>query len=350
MDTLRDNNATPPDRLNEDWRFGRPHVHAQKLLSLLEERPGNEGDMALEAVGSLGSITIGGMEQQSELFAPIGSGYIAQKALAKAAESLQLSLNGEMDAEHPFVIRCEARGFYISCLNITIEPGTHAHIVERHVHSAESTLLCLRRYVVQPGAALTLELREEGSGSSRALNISHLDCRGNSRLSHITTHHGHVWAREETTATLTAQNDGAPDILLLSANHLQDEEWLDQRTRQLHLSPGAKSRLLYKNVLDEHATAIFGGNIRVEPGAHDTDAYLSNLNMMLSEHATVHSLPGLEILADRVRCSHGSATAPMDPEQLFYLLSRGISAPIARTLLATGFLADVWEKFSPTHA
>ena len=350
MDTLRDNNATPPDRLNEDWRFGRPHVHAEELLRLLAECPGDAGAVALEPSGALGNITIGTTEQDSADFAPTGSGYLVQQALAKATECLTLSLAGDMDAEHPFIIRCEARGFYIFCLNIIVEPGVQAHIVEQHVHSGESTLLCLRRYTVMPGASLTLELREEGNGNSRAMNISHLNCLGESRLRHLTTHRGHTWAREETTASISAQDGGAPELLLLSANHLQGEQWLDQRTRQLHLSPGAKSRLLYKNVVDDRATAIFGGNIRVEPGAHETDAYLSNLNMMLSEQGTVHSLPGLEILADRVRCSHGSATAPMDSEQLFYLLARGIDEATARSMLAEGFLADVWEKFSPTNA
>lgn len=344
MDTLRDNNATPPDRLNEDWRFGRPHVHAQELMQLLAERPGDEGDIAIEAAHSIGNLTIGGSsEQPAAAWAPIGSGYLVQQALAKTTERLELSLAGQMDS--PFVIRCEARGFYTPCLSITIEPGSRAHIVERHVHSSGSALLCLRRYTVMPGASLTLELIEEGCGDSRAMNISCLDCRGECRVRQLTTHRDHAWAREETTAVLTAQAAAAPELLLLSANHLRGEQWLDQRTRQLHMSPGGKSQLLYKNVLDEHATAIFGGNIRVEPAAHETDAYLSNLNLMLSEHATMHSLPGLEILADRVRCSHGSATAPMDPDRLFYLRSRGIDAPTARTILAEGFLADVRSKF-----
>ena len=350
MDTLRDNNATPPDRLNEDWRFGRPHRHAEELLKLLAERAGDEGDISIQASGSIGNLCIGGTQQEAAEYAPIGSGYLVQKALEKSTERLELSLAGEMDPEHPFIIRCEVRGLYIPTLCITIEPGTHAHILEQHVHSGDSALLCLRRYTVMPGASLTLELQEQGCGGSRAMNVTHLDCRGACRLRHLTTHTNHAWAREETTATLRAENDAAPELLLLSANRLQSHQWLDQRTLQRHLSPGAKSRLLYKNVLDEQATAIFGGNIRVEPAAHDTDAYLSNLNLMLSESCTMHSMPGLEILADRVRCSHGSATAPMDPEQLFYLLSRGIDEPAARTLLANGFLANVRDQFQDEKA
>ena len=107
----------------------------------------------------------------------------------------------------------------------------------------------------------------------------------------------------------------------------------------------ATSNLLYKNVLDGNATATFAGNIYVAPGAHNTDAYQSNRNLLLSEDATVNSLPGLEILADKVRCSHGSASAPVNEEQLFYLLSRGISREAAISLLSHGFIKDAIEKY-----
>lgn len=342
METLRNTADTPPDRLNEDWRFGHPHAYASELLSLLETRTGDEGELVMEPTAALGNISLGDAGLQAADFCSIGSGYLVKQALQAQADSMALSICGSNSAENPFIIRCESRGFFVPKLHVVIESGAHVHMVETHSHQAGSALLCLRRYRVMPGASLSLELREEGSGDSRTLNISHIICHGNSRVRHISTHSAHAWAREETTAELT---DRDSELLLFSANHLKGSQWLDQRTAQRHTSPGAKSRLLYKNVLDDGATAIFGGNIRVESAAHDTDAYLSNLNMMLSESATMHSMPGLEILADRVRCSHGSATAPMDPEQLFYLLSRGISAPSARTLLANGFLANVWEQF-----
>ena len=347
METQRNNADTPPDRLNEDWRYGRPHAYAAELLALLADRPGDEGDLTLEATAALGNIALGGISLRAEDFGAIGSEYIAKQALQKKADSMELSICGSNTAESPFVIQCIAKGFFVPKLSIVIETGAHVHIEETHRHSAGSTLLCLRHYSVMPGASLSLTLREEGCGDSRAMNITRICCSGDCKVRQISVHSNHAWAREETSAELTGRD---AELLLLSANHLQGTQWLDQRTVQHHTTPGAKSRLLYKNVLDDQATAIFGGNIRVETGAHDTDAYLSNLNMMLSEQATMHSLPGLEILADRVRCSHGSATAPMDAEQLFYLLSRGIPDPAARTLLANGFLANVWEQFSSTHA
>ena len=348
METIRDNAAYPPDRLNEDWRFGRPHEHAKRLLALINEQNGLAGELTTDNQAESAAITLNTTGATSDDFASIGSEYLVQQALNKKGYSICLNLSTSSSAEKPFLIRCEAKGFMLASMIIVVEPGVSAHIVEEHAHYGDSVLMCLRQYTVMPGASLTLELREKGSGKSSALNITRLNCVGNAQARCISTHKDHIWAREETSAELTPQGEDAPELLLLSANHLTGTQWLDQRTRQLHTGPGGRSRLLYKNVVDERATAIFGGNIRVEPGAHDTDAYLSNLNMTLSERSTVHSLPGLEILADRVRCSHGSATAPMDEEQLFYLLSRGIGNATARGMLAEGFLADVWHKFRST--
>lgn len=336
MDTLYNNADTPPDRLNEDWRYGQPHVHARELLHLLETQPGDAGTLSIAS--EAGRLSLEAAAPSWQQLASIGSSYIVRKALSQTAQSMVLHLSGS--SEQALTLRCESHGLFLPCISVVVEPGVHARIVEEYTHHDNSMLLCLRRYEVKPGASLSLELRETGSGNSRAMHITHLLCGG--KLRQISTHEQHAWAREEITAELTAPE---AELLLLSANRLQGSQVLDQRTLQRHLTPGAKSRLLFKNVVDDHATAIFGGNIRVETGAHETDAYLSNLNMMLSEQAAVHSLPGLEILADRVRCSHGSATAPMDPEQLFYLLSRGINEAAARTLLAEGFLANVWEQF-----
>jgi hypothetical protein len=100
--------------------------------------------------------------------------------------------------------------------------------------------------------------------------------------------------------------------------------------------------LLYKNALDDRARTTFGGLIRVEPHAHFTDAYQKVRNLLLSDDAEANSMPGLEILADNVRCTHGATSGQIDEDELFYLRTRGIpdeekfAAPSAS--LVTGFL------------
>ena len=99
---------------------------------------------------------------------------------------------------------------------------------------------------------------------------------------------------------------------------------------QDHRKPDTASDLLYKNSLDDQARTIFAGLIRVEPDSHRTDAYQKVRNLLLSDDAEANSMPGLEILADEVRCTHGATSGQMDEEELFYMLSRGIDPLTAR--------------------
>jgi Fe-S cluster assembly protein SufD len=118
----------------------------------------------------------------------------------------------------------------------------------------------------------------------------------------------------------------------------------DQRTLQTHIAPNTTSNLLYKNALLDTAKTIFSGLIIVEPDAQKTDAYQKNRNLMLSDEAEAHSLPGLEIQANDVKCSHGSTSARIDAEQEFYLQARGIAPAAARRLLVTAFFEEVLNK------
>ncbi|MEJ1972946.1 MAG: selenium-binding protein SBP56-related protein [Lacunisphaera sp.] len=110
--------------------------------------------------------------------------------------------------------------------------------------------------------------------------------------------------------------------------------------RRLHTT----SNLLYKNALLDTAKTIFSGLIVVDPDAQKTDAYQSNRNLMLSDEAEANSLPGLEIQANDVRCTHGATSARIDAEQEFYLQTRGIAPQQAQELLVFGFFEEVLSK------
>ncbi|HEY5036365.1 MAG TPA: SufD family Fe-S cluster assembly protein, partial [Chthoniobacterales bacterium] len=109
-------------------------------------------------------------------------------------------------------------------------------------------------------------------------------------------------------------------------------------------SPHTYSDLLFKNALNDRARTIFGGLIRVEPHAHFTDAYQKVRNLLLSDEAEANSMPGLEILADNVKCSHGATSGQLDEDEMFYLLARGISKAVAQQLLVGGFLNEVFDR------
>ncbi len=118
----------------------------------------------------------------------------------------------------------------------------------------------------------------------------------------------------------------------------------DTHSRIDHARPHCSSRELYKGILDEQGRGVFSGLVIVRPGAQKTDAWQMNRNLLLSKEALVHSTPQLEILADDVKCKHGSTTGQLDPAALFYLRSRGIGEAEARGLLTWAFASEVLQK------
>ena len=132
------------------------------------------------------------------------------------------------------------------------------------------------------------------------------------------------------------------ELYALTLSHLDQE--IDQRTRQTHRAPHARSNLLFKNALLDSSKTIFSGLIKVDKAAQRTDAYQTNRNLLLSPKAEANSLPGLEILANDVKCSHGATTGQLDENQLFYFLARGIGKRTAQKLLIFGFFEEVLDK------
>ena len=119
---------------------------------------------------------------------------------------------------------------------------------------------------------------------------------------------------------------------------------IDQRTLQSHCAPNSRSNLLFKNALSDSSRTIFSGLIKVDKSAQQTDAYQTNRNLLLSSNAEANALPGLEILANDVKCSHGATTGKIDDEQLYYLRTRGIRKPLAKQLLVFGFFEEIINK------
>ena len=96
--------------------------------------------------------------------------------------------------------------------------------------------------------------------------------------------------------------------------------------------------------LRDSAATVWRGMIRVEEGAQKTNAYQENRNLLLSKTATANSIPGLEILANDVRCTHGATLSQVDREQLFYLMARGLPRSEAERLIVRGFFQDVLDR------
>ena len=157
----------------------------------------------------------------------------------------------------------------------------------------------------------------------------------------LNLHLGSRYSRFESLSRLIGEG-GRSDLLAVAV--AKGEQEFDARTLQDHVSPHTASDLLYKNALDDRARTIFGGLIRVEPHAHFTDAYQKVRNLLLSDDAEANSMPGLEILADNVRCTHG-ATSGQDRRRRAFLSSQPRhSRPVAQRLIVTGFLDEVVQR------
>ena len=122
------------------------------------------------------------------------------------------------------------------------------------------------------------------------------------------------------------------------------EQRLDYDTFQEHIAPNTTSDFAFKGVLRDTASAVWRGMIRVEKGAQKTNAYQENRNLLLSKTAHADSIPGLEILANDVRCTHGATLSQVDREQLFYAMARGLSRQEAERLIVRGFFQDVLDR------
>jgi len=121
---------------------------------------------------------------------------------------------------------------------------------------------------------------------------------------------------------------------------------LDYDTTQEHAAPNTNSDLAFRGVLAAGATAVWRGMIRVDPGAQQTDAFQESRNLLLSTEAHADAIPGLEIEADDVRCTHAAAIAQIDRDQLFYLTSRGLGPAEAKSLIIEGFLESLVERLA----
>jgi len=119
---------------------------------------------------------------------------------------------------------------------------------------------------------------------------------------------------------------------------------LDHDTQQNHLAPHTTSDLLFKGALKGKSRSVWQGMIYVAPGAQKTDGYQANRNLVLDDQARADSIPGLEILADDVRCTHGATVGKLEAEPLFYLKSRGIPQREAEQLVVEGFFDPIMQR------
>jgi len=227
---------------------------------------------------------------------------------------------------------------------VVAEEGAKVSVVD-HFQSINdsdaSWVLSVNDLSAAKGAQLKYVALQDLNLQSRAIQINTTSVGAAANARSFIMNTGCTWARQENLSRLEGE-EARSDMLSLNLPH-GDQEF-DQRTFQHHVSRGAYSDLLYKNTLFDQTKTVFAGLIFVDEGAHDTDAYQTCRNLMMSNEAEAHSMPGLEINADQVKCSHGSTSAKVSDEEIFYLQARGIDAESACRMIAHGFSTEVIER------
>ena len=145
------------------------------------------------------------------------------------------------------------------------------------------------------------------------------------------------------TETLLAGEGSHAKVTGAYAPHARQH--VDFHTLQEHGAANTTSDLAFRGILADRSSAVWRGMIKVDPGAQQTDAFQECRNLLLSKKAHADAIPGLEILANDVRCTHAAAIAQIDPEQVFYLNSRGLDDAASKRLVIEGFMAELIERF-----
>ena len=192
-----------------------------------------------------------------------------------------------------------------------------------------------------PGAGV---FRKVVQNWNEVMHSHQIDCTHAGRDAQVTTVAVNLGGKRARFESAVRIHGSAAKVNLYGLTVADNRQEFDQRTFQEHNAPGAFSDLLYKNALLDGARTIFSGMIRVAPDGQQTDAYQTNRNLLLSGDAEANSLPGLEIEANDVKCSHGATTAQIDESELFYFLARGIHRETAKELLVFGFFEEIIEK------
>lgn len=193
-----------------------------------------------------------------------------------------------------------------------------------------------------PGSRLQYKSIQNWGPQTLAFHLNHTQAERDATMKTIAVNLGSAHLRHEQHTRLIGPGAGV-DMFSLSV--ARGEQEIDQRTLQTHQAPHGRSNLLFKNALFDEAKTIFSGLIAVDPIAQKTDAYQSNRNLLLSGKAEANSLPGLEIRANDVRCTHGATASQLDSNELFYMLSRGIPHDKAAELMVFGFFEEIIDRF-----
>ena len=228
---------------------------------------------------------------------------------------------------------------------IVLEEGAEAEVWEQYLSAdgeSETLFNTVVELVVGQNAKLRYVCGQDLNEKSWIFGAQRAEVQRDGRLDWVAVGFGSARGRVRMETKLAGE--GA-EGKVTGAYAPHKRQHVDFDTTQEHAAPNTVSDLAFRGILSDRSTAVWRGMIKVDPGAQQTDAFQECRNLLLSKRAHADAIPGLEILANDVRCTHAAAIAQIDKEQLFYLRSRGLPEPQAQRLVIEGFMAELVERF-----
>ena len=285
-----------------------------------------------------------------------------------------LNRNSANNSTNPFILL--NRAFVTGGYYIEISPN---HVEEKPLHilniisHENNDIQQHQQNLIKIGENSQISIIEENINLMKKglfkNSIYNIQVAENSTLSHIFLHQNHTKSKDLNHIFVEQQNDSSYKSYLINIGGdlirndinvqidgencstdisglslLSGKDHIENYTIVSHNKPNSNSQQLFKYILDESSEGVFNGLVTVQPDAQKTDSQQTNKNILLSKKTLMNSNPQLEIYADDVKCSHGSATGELDEAAIFYLRSRGIDLMSAKSLLIEGFAKEVIDK------
>jgi Fe-S cluster assembly protein SufD len=228
---------------------------------------------------------------------------------------------------------------------IVLEEGAEAEVWEQYLSGddeSETLFNTVVELVVGQNARLRYVCAQDLNEKSWIFGAQRAEVARDGSLDWVVVGFGGANGRVRT-ETLLAGEGAQGKVTGAYAPH--GRQHVDFDTTQEHGAPNTTSDLAFRGIIADRSHAVWRGVIKVDPGAQQTDAFQECRNLLLSKRAHADAIPGLEILANDVRCTHAAAIAQIDKEQLFYLRARGLGEPIAQRLVIEGFMQELVERF-----
>jgi len=228
---------------------------------------------------------------------------------------------------------------------IVLEEGAEAEVWEQNLSGttdAETMLTSVVELRVGQNAKLRFVGAQDMNEKSWIFGSQRAEVARDGHLDWVTVGFGSGNGKVFTETLLAGEGSHAK-VTGAYAPHARQH--VDFHTLQEHGAANTTSDLAFRGILADRSSAVWRGMIKVDPGAQQTDAFQECRNLLLSKKAHADAIPGLEILANDVRCTHAAAIAQIDPEQVFYLQSRGLGDALAKRLVIEGFMAELVERF-----